>query len=63
MERFLKRHPVLRTQRAQRIDLARVNGTTGLVIQAWFRLLQIPAVKKILAANRYNMDEYGLMEG
>ena len=63
MERFLKRHPVLRTQRARRIDSVRVNGATGPVIQAWFPLLQIPAVKKILAANRYNMDEYGLMEG
>jgi len=63
MERFLKRNPVLRTQRTRRIDSARVNGATGPVIRAWFPLLQIPAVKKILAANRYNMDEYGLMEG
>jgi len=63
MERFLKRHPVLRTQRARRIDSARVNGATGPVIQSWFQLLQIPAVKKILPANRYNEDEYGLMEG
>ena len=39
MERFLKRHPVLRTQRARRIDSARVNGATSPVIRAWFPLL------------------------
>src|SRR4029434_3238490 len=60
---FIARNPVLKTQRAQRIDSARVNDATDGVIQAWFPLLQIPAVKKILPANRYNADEYGLMEG
>ena len=61
--RFLTRNPVLQTQRARRIDSVRVNGATGPVIQSWFLLLQIPAVKKILPANRYNADEYGQMEG
>jgi len=63
MERFLKRHPVLQTQRARRIESVRVNGATGPVIRSWFSLLQIPAIKKILPANRYNADEYGQMEG
>ncbi len=61
--RFIDRNPVLRTQRSRRIDSVRVNGATDPVIRAWFPLLYILAVKKILPANRYNMDEYGLMEG
>ncbi len=61
--RFLKRNPILKTQRTRRIESARVNGATGPIIRTWFNLLAIPAVRGILAANRYNMDEYGLMEG
>ncbi|KAK3309317.1 uncharacterized protein B0T15DRAFT_357 [Chaetomium strumarium] len=29
----------------------------------WFPLLKIPAIKDILPANRWNFDEFGLIEG
>ncbi|KAL2130364.1 hypothetical protein VTI74DRAFT_6546 [Chaetomium olivicolor] len=61
--RFLDRHPVLKTKRPQRIESARVNGATIEVIRGWFPKLAIPAVKAIKPANRYNMDEAGIMEG
>ena len=63
VNRFIRRNPVLRTQRARKIDSVRVNGATDQVIRSWFPHLNIPAIKDILPANRYNMDEYGLMEG
>ncbi|KAL2116265.1 hypothetical protein VTJ04DRAFT_8432 [Mycothermus thermophilus] len=33
------------------------------VIRPWFNYLAIPAIRAILPENRWNMDEYGLMEG
>ena len=63
MTRFIRRNPILRTQRARRIDSVRVNGATGPIIQAWWAYLRVPFVTAILPANRYNMDEFGLMEG
>ena len=32
-------------------------------IRAWFENLKVPAVQAILAENRYNMDETGIMQG
>ena len=63
MARFIRRNPILRTQRARQIDSVRVNGATGAIIQAWWPYLRVPLVIAILPANRYNMDEFGLMEG
>ncbi len=63
MTRFIRRNPILRTQRARRIDSVRVNGATGPIIQGWWAYLRVPFVTAILPANRYNMDEFGLMEG
>ena len=63
MARFIRRNPILRTQRARKIDSVRVNGATGSIIQAWWAYLRVPLVTAILPANRYNMDEFGLMEG
>ena len=41
----------------------RVNGATSDIIKAWFRKLEIPAIKIIKAENRWNMDKVGIMEG
>jgi 4-hydroxybenzoate polyprenyltransferase len=45
------------------MESARINGATDTVIRSWWPRLNIPAVKDILPANRYNFDECGLMEG
>lgn len=63
MTRFLRRNPVLRTQRARKIDSVRINGATDSIIRSWWPRLNIPAVKDIPPAHRYNFDEFGLMEG
>ena len=63
IHRFFKRNPVLKTKKQYTIDSVRVNGATTDVIKAWFQKLEIPAIKAIKPANRWNMDESGLMEG
>ena len=63
LSRFIRRNPILRTQRARKIDSVRVNGATTAIIQQWWAYLRVPFVTAILPANRYNMDEFGLMEG
>lgn len=63
VRRLIARNPALRTQRPRQIDSARVNGATSEVIRPWFNYLRIPAIQAILPENRWNMDEYGLMEG
>ena len=63
MARFLRRNPVLRTQRARKIDSVRINGATDSIIRSWWPRLNIPEIKDILPANRYNFDEFGLIEG
>ncbi|KAF7909664.1 uncharacterized protein EAF01_003382 [Botrytis porri] len=45
------------------IDSARVSGATSDIIKKWFRNLAIPEIKAIKPANRWNMDEAGIMEG
>lgn len=60
---FLRRNPVLKTQRQYRIDSVRVNNATIDIIRPWFRKLEIPAIKAIKPENRWNMDEAGIMEG
>src|SRR6266699_2266358 len=63
LEGFLRRNPSVRTLQTRRMDAARVNGATTEVIQAWFPLLDLPAIKKVMQADRRNMDETGLMQG
>jgi len=63
MAAFLRRYPVLKTQRPQRIDSARVKLATEERIRPWFNYLAIPAVKAIPPQHRYNVDEAGIMEG
>jgi len=44
------------------MDAARVNGATTEVMQAWFPLFDLPAIKKVIQADRWNIDETGLMQ-
>jgi 4-hydroxybenzoate polyprenyltransferase len=60
---FLRRNPVLKTQRSRRINSARVNNATKEVIRPWFNYLRLPQVRAIKPANRYNIDETGIIEG
>ncbi|KAI3532057.1 transposase [Colletotrichum abscissum] len=50
-------------QRSRSIDSRRVNGASTEVIRNWFKFLAIPEIKDIKPANRYNMDETGILEG
>lgn len=61
--RFLRRNPVLRTQRSRKIHSVRINGATDSVICSWWPRLNLSEIKDILPANRYNFDEFDLMEG
>src|SRR6266699_2669483 len=60
---FLRCNPHVRTLQTRRMDAVRINGATTKVIQAWFPLLDLPAIKKVIQADRWNMDETGLMQG
>ncbi|KAM9874815.1 transposase [Verticillium dahliae] len=60
---FLRRNPSINVQRVRPIDSQRINGASIGVIRHWFRYLSIPEIKAIQAANRYNMDETGILEG
>jgi hypothetical protein len=60
---FLKRNPGIKVLRSRRMDAKRTNGATTEVIRQWFRLLAIPEIQAIQPANRWNMDEAGLIEG
>jgi hypothetical protein len=52
MAGFLRRNPILKTQKQLRIDSARVNGATTSVLKAWFQKLEVPAIKAIKGENR-----------
>jgi hypothetical protein len=63
LEGFLRRNPCVKTLQTRCMDAARVNGATTEAIQAWFPLLDLPAIKKVMQADRWNMDETGFMQG
>ncbi|CCF47772.1 transposase [Colletotrichum higginsianum] len=63
IQAFLKRNPSIKVQRSRPIDSRRINGASTEVIREWFKLLAIPEVQGIKPANRYNMDETGILEG
>ncbi|OHW97453.1 transposase [Colletotrichum incanum] len=60
---FKRRNPSIKVQRSRPIDSRRINGACTEVIRDWFKLLAIPEIKGIKPANRYNMDETGILEG
>jgi hypothetical protein len=45
------------------VDSVRINCATEVKIRPWFDLFKVPEIKAILAENRYNKDEAGIMEG
>src|SRR6266566_5652136 len=63
LEGFLRCNPSVRTLQTRRIDAARINRATTEAIQAWFPLFDLPAIKKVIQADRWNIDETGLMQG
>ena len=52
LQGFLRRNPRIVTLRTRRIDSTRVNGVTTEVIQAWFPYLALPAIQKVIQADR-----------
>ena len=60
---FLARNAEVRSLRGKRLDFQRLNGALTHAIQAFFKLLTIPALAKIPPENRWNMDETGLAIG
>lgn len=63
VQSFIKRNPSVRVHRSRAIDSQRVNGASTNIIRPWFKHLAIPEIMAIKAANRYNMDETGILEG
>uniref|UniRef100_A0A8H7TQQ8 HTH CENPB-type domain-containing protein n=1 Tax=Bionectria ochroleuca TaxID=29856 RepID=A0A8H7TQQ8_BIOOC len=63
IEGFLLRNPDVGTLRGKRIDFLRVNGATTDKVKDFFKLLDVPAIKKIPPCHRWNMDEAGILEG
>ena len=61
--RFLDRHPEIRTLKGRAIDYRRLNGATTATGNVLFDRLALPEVRAILARNRWNADEFGVMEG
>lgn len=60
---FLSRHPLHRSRRNSRVEAIRLRAATKENVRSWFALLELPSVKAIKPANRWNADEGGLMEG
>ncbi|KDN72148.1 putative transposase [Colletotrichum sublineola] len=63
MDGFLRRNPSIKVQRSRSIDSRRINGASTEVIREWFKYLVMPHIAAIKPANRYNMDETGILEG
>ncbi|KAH9237547.1 hypothetical protein K456DRAFT_49823 [Colletotrichum gloeosporioides 23] len=59
MDRFLRRNPSIKVQRSRSID----SRPSTEVISQWFKYLAMPRITAIKPANRYNMDETGILEG
>jgi len=63
LESFLRCNPYIRTLQTQRIDTACVNRATVEVIQVWFPLFNLPAIAKVIQADRWNINETGFIQG
>ena len=63
VQRFLARHPEIRTIKGIAMDYQRLNGATPTSARALHSRLQLKEIKDIPARNRYNADEIGFMEG
>jgi len=64
VDRFLKRHPALRTVKARRIDASRMKETSVDAIMRWLNTSRETIEKYVVKAeNIYNMDESGFAIG
>ena len=63
MTRFLERHPEIRTLKGRAIDYRRLNGATTATGKVLFDRLALREIRTILPCNRWNADEFGVMEG
>ena len=59
----MARNPSLKTLRSRPLVNTRVNGASPSNIKGFFQYLKSLAVQEIPPANRYNMDELGILEG
>ena len=60
---FFRRNPSIKTKRARKVDSLRVTAATTQVLKDWFPLFNLPAVRAVKLANRWNVDEAGIAEG
>ncbi|RYO96801.1 hypothetical protein DL765_011374 [Monosporascus sp. GIB2] len=61
--RFLQRHHEVRTLKGRAIDYRRLNGATEATCNVLFDRLALREIRRIYSCNRYNADEFGVMEG
>ncbi|RYP37684.1 hypothetical protein DL766_001425 [Monosporascus sp. MC13-8B] len=61
--RFLQRHHEIKIFKGRAIDYRRLNGATEATCTVLFTRLAVPEIRKIYSRNRYNADEFGMMEG
>ena len=60
--RFLDRHPEIRTLKGRAIDYRRLNGATTATGNVLFDRLALPEVRAILARNKWNANEFGVIK-
>ena len=64
IQRFIRRHPELKTVRLRKMDLGRVKDTSYVRLAKWFEDFKLVKEKyNILPENIYNMDESGFAIG
>ena len=62
LEGFLCCNLYVRTFQTRRIDAVCINRATTEIIQVWFPLLDLPVIKKVIQADRWNIDETGFIQ-
>lgn len=62
-ERFLRRHPEIRTSKSRLIEYKRYNGACKANIDIFFERLTSLNAKKLRPENIWNVDECGVAEG
>ena len=63
IQRFIQRHPNIKTKKDKSMDSEWINGTSTEIIKKWFQQLNLPTIKDILREDHYNMDETGILAG
>ena len=60
---FACRNPAIKALNGKSIDKERIEAVTTIKVQEFFEILNQTPVKDVRPANRWNMDETGIMEG